>query len=75
MKYLAYSIVFVAVLLGVVLVPASTDQDVKFAGGPRFDAMTVQNVKLFCVDSGRCYDVRKLPARYRPAAEQLGISL
>ena len=70
MKYFAYSLVFVAALFSVLLVPSETNTDVKYADAPRLEQMTVQNVRLVCVDSGRCFDVRKLPARYRATNEQ-----
>ena len=75
MRYLGYSIVFIVAMLSIILIPAKTDPDVQYADLPRLETMTVQNVQLVCVDGGRCYDARKLPTRYRAAAEQQGRSL
>lgn len=75
MRYLGYSIVFLLAALTIVLIPTKTDPDVQYADLPRFETMTVQNVQLLCVDNGRCFDVKKLPARYRAAAEERGLSL
>ena len=71
MKYIAYIMVFVAALFSIVLVPTETDQDVRYADAPRLERMIVQNVQLVCSENNRCYDVRRLPARYRAAADQI----
>lgn len=75
MRYLGYYIVFLIAAFSIVLIPTKTDPDVQYADLPRLETMTVQNVQLLCVDNGRCYDMRQLPARYRAAAEHRGFSL
>ena len=69
MRYLVYVFVTIAIVVGASLVPTATDADVKYADAPRVDTVTVQNVKLICVEN-RCYDLNKLPARYRTIADQ-----
>ena len=69
MRYFIYVLVTLAVVLSASLIPTATDADVKYADLPRIDTVTVQNVKLICVEN-RCYDLNKVPARYRNVSDQ-----